>query len=172
MPRLFTSKSGAAASKSRTKGKGKGRDTRGKAAVAAKEAAAAAAAGAGVEEDGEDGGGGSMRRKAVKALKTLRANMPAALAKGVAEKGLEEKDVKNFLDLVYDKMDCDNAFGDLLQQVAVNEGMDVNMWIRGYVDMAVVETLWADIGAAAVQADIDANSKSHVSLTPIQICSI
>ena len=118
-----------------------------------------------MEEDGEDGGGGSMRRKAVKALKTLRANMPAALAKGVAEKGLEEKDVENFLDLVYDKMDCDNAFGDLLQQVAVNEGMDVNMWIRGYVDMAVVETLWADIGAAAVQADIDANSKSHVCLT-------
>ena len=47
-----------------------------------------------MEEDGEDGGGGSasMRRKAVKALKTLRANMPAALAKGVAEKDLEEGD--------------------------------------------------------------------------------
>ena len=64
------------------------------------------------------------RRKAGKALKTLRANMLAALAKAVAEDGLDEDDAEDFLQQKY---------GQRLEQVAEHEGMDAE---------DLVESLW------------------------------
>ena len=67
------------------------------------------------------------RRKAGKALKTLRANMLAALAKAVAEDGLDEGDAEDFLQQKY---------GQRLEQVAENEGMDAE---------DLVESLWESV---------------------------
>ena len=71
------------------------------------------------------------RRKAGKALKTLRANMLAALAKAVAEDGLGEDDAEDFLQQKY---------GQRLEQVAEHQKLEAD---------ELAGALWHEATAAA-----------------------